>query len=90
MTTITADLSGDSWRLRAPDGSRVERDAGWPWRPRLVIPGVLEPLTVWCAIEAAREGLYGLRVVGHSGCGMSHYVTGQQYEPERPLFQGAP
>lgn len=86
MTTVTADLDGDSWRISAPAGSRVETDHGTPWRQRLHIPGVLRPLTTWEVIEAAREGLWGLSVLGHSVYGTSTYVTGQRVEPARPLF----
>lgn len=85
---VTADLDGDSWRIEAPDGSRVVQDAGPPWRLRLVVPGVLAPLSVREVIEAAREGACGLRVVGHSPYGRSDYVVGVEAGEEMPLFDG--
>lgn len=88
MALFTADLDGDSWRVSAPDGSRVVIDAGWPWRLRLAVPGLLAPLSVWEVIDAAREGLWGLRVVGHSAYGTSHYIVSAGQTTGLPLFEG--
>lgn len=88
MPLFTADLDGDSWRVSAPGGSRVVTAEHWPWRRRLEVPGLLAPLGAWEVIEAARNGLYGLRVVGHSPHGRSDYVVGVGADEAMPLFGG--
>lgn len=85
---VTADLGGDSWRVSAPDGSRVVTDAR-TFRLRLVVPGLLAPLSVWELIESARAGACGLRVVGHSAAGSHTYVVGVEMSEGMPLFVGA-
>jgi hypothetical protein len=86
---IRAYLDGDFWRVAAPPGSAVERDAGPPFRERLSIPGVLGPLTTWQVIEYARERLLGLRVVGHSVYGLDFYVVEVPEVGTLPLFPEA-
>jgi len=72
---LTADLDGDRWKIAAPAGTVVTRDAGPYGRERAEIPGVLSRLSAWEVIASARSEVFGLRILGHSPVGTSAYVA---------------
>lgn len=86
---LKADLHGDWYLIQAPDGCTVEAQTDWPWRILCRIPGLLCRLGVWEVIEAARQELYGLRVVKYEPYSTRNCIRCEWREPELPLFSEA-
>lgn len=85
---VNVDLDGESWRIAAPDGSRVVRDEEYPWRMRLVVPEGLTPLSCWEVIARAERSECGLRVVGYPIAGLSSAIVSAGETSGMPLFEG--